>query len=58
MSTDSTELTFVRCPSCRSLVPAAQKRCRMCGAVLDASGQPERSEERLVGKVGRSQGSP
>ncbi|MCB0310305.1 MAG: FHA domain-containing protein [Bdellovibrionales bacterium] len=41
MSTDSTELTFVRCPSCRSLVPAAQTRCRMCGASLDASGAEE-----------------
>lgn len=36
MSTDSTELTFIRCPSCRSLVPAVSPRCRMCGAVLDA----------------------
>ena len=34
MSTD-TELTFIRCPSCRSLVPAVSPRCRMCGAVLD-----------------------
>ncbi len=37
MATDSTELTFVRCPSCRSLVPAASTRCRMCGAALDSS---------------------
>ncbi|MCI5066147.1 FHA domain-containing protein [bacterium] len=36
MATDSTELTFVRCPSCRSLVPAVSSRCRMCGAGLDA----------------------
>lgn len=36
MSTDSTELTFIRCPSCRSLVPAVSPRCRMCGATLDA----------------------
>ena len=39
MSTDSTELTFVRCPSCRSLVPAMSTRCRMCGATLDAQGK-------------------
>ncbi|MCB0345647.1 MAG: FHA domain-containing protein [Bdellovibrionales bacterium] len=26
-----TELTFMRCPSCRSLVPATARRCRMCG---------------------------
>ncbi|RMG42590.1 MAG: FHA domain-containing protein [Candidatus Dadabacteria bacterium] len=38
MSTDSTELTFVRCPSCRSLVPAVSTRCRMCGASLEADG--------------------
>lgn len=37
MSTDSTELTFIRCPSCRSLVPAVSPRCRMCGAVLDGN---------------------
>ena len=36
MATDSTELTFVRCPSCRSLVPAVSTRCRMCGATLEA----------------------
>ena len=39
MATDSTELTFVRCPSCRSLVPAVSSRCRMCGAGLDASDE-------------------
>lgn len=44
MSTDSTELTFVRCPSCRSLVPAISTRCRMCGASLDSSGKPEDQE--------------
>ena len=31
MTTEETELTFVRCPSCRSLVPAVATRCRMCG---------------------------
>lgn len=41
MSTDSTELTFVRCPSCRVLVPTVSTRCRMCGASLDASSQSE-----------------
>ncbi len=39
MSTDSTELTFVRCPSCRSLVPAVSTRCRMCGAAIDAQAK-------------------
>lgn len=45
MATDSTELTFVRCPSCRSLVPAVSTRCRMCGAGLDASGEGEDAEK-------------
>ncbi len=36
MSADSTELTFIRCSSCRSLVPAMSTRCRMCGADLQA----------------------
>lgn len=35
MATDSTELTFIRCSSCRSLVPAVSSRCRMCGAPID-----------------------
>lgn len=41
MTSDSTELTFVRCPSCRSLVPAVSTRCRMCGASLDTSVKSE-----------------
>lgn len=41
MSTDSTELTFVRCPSCRSLVPAVSTRCRMCGVALDPTAQDD-----------------
>lgn len=45
MSIDSTELTFVRCPSCRSLVPAAQTKCRMCGASLDTSGADAKGEQ-------------
>ncbi len=31
MTTEETELTFIRCPNCRSLVPAVATRCRMCG---------------------------
>lgn len=45
MATDSTELTFVRCPSCRSLVPAVSTRCRMCGAGLDASGESDDADK-------------
>ncbi|NDC37773.1 MAG: hypothetical protein EBZ48_06940, partial [Proteobacteria bacterium] len=53
MSTDSTELTFVRCPSCRSLVPAISTRCRMCGATLEASAAAEEGEQepRKSGRV-------
>ena len=52
MSTDSTELTFIRCPSCRSLVPAVSTRCRMCGASLDAAAtQGEGGEPRAAGRV-------
>lgn len=55
MATDSTELTFVRCPSCRSLVPAVSTRCRMCGATLDngadTSGQEKESGSQKSGRV-------
>ncbi len=52
MSTDSTELTFVRCPSCRSLVPAVSTRCRMCGASLDATaGGDEEERQKTSGRV-------
>lgn len=45
MSTDSSELTFVRCPSCRSLVPAMSTRCRMCGAALEMGNKNEDAEK-------------
>ncbi len=51
MATDSTELTFVRCPACRSLVPAVSTRCRMCGATLDASLGSESSQPPASGRV-------
>lgn len=38
MASESNELTFVRCPSCRSLVPASASRCRICNNPLEASG--------------------
>ena len=41
MATDTTELTFVRCPECRSLVPAMSTRCRMCGAGLGTELKPD-----------------
>jgi len=53
MSTDSTELTFVRCPSCRSLVPAVSTRCRMCGASLESGDEltEEESQEPASNRV-------
>jgi hypothetical protein len=30
--------TFLRCPSCRSLVPTVSTRCNVCGANLDSAG--------------------
>jgi len=53
MSSEETELTFVRCPSCRSLVPAVATRCRMCGFQFEGSGEntaskPEPKEQNRV----------
>ncbi|MGI6681029.1 MAG: FHA domain-containing protein [Bdellovibrionota bacterium] len=36
--------TFVKCPSCSSLVPALSTRCRMCGADIQAQDSNENSE--------------
>lgn len=35
MTTEEADLTFIRCPSCRSLIPAIATRCRMCGTQFD-----------------------
>ena len=54
MSGSNSELTFVRCPSCRSLVPAVSTRCRMCGASLEpAAGgvTPEEESEKAPSRV-------
>jgi Uncharacterised protein family UPF0547/FHA domain len=37
MSTDKNDISFMRCPSCKSLVPTASKKCRMCGFVFENS---------------------
>jgi len=64
MSAEDTELTFIRCPSCRSLIPAVASRCRMCGCVLEetASGsseqtplQPEPNQDRTEQAVAEPQ---
>ncbi|MFN8391711.1 MAG: FHA domain-containing protein [Bdellovibrionota bacterium] len=41
MTTEETELTFIRCPSCRSLIPAIATRCRMCGAQFEKGAAPQ-----------------
>lgn len=51
MATDTTETTFVRCPACRSLVPAVSTRCRMCGATLDAAAASEPTQPQQSGRV-------
>lgn len=37
MASETNELTFVRCPSCRSLVPATASRCRICNNPLEGA---------------------
>lgn len=44
MASETTELTFVRCPSCRSLVPASAARCRICNSPLESSAKSDESE--------------
>jgi len=44
MSSETTELTFVRCPSCRSLVPATATRCRICNNPLDGGSKADESD--------------
>ena len=42
---DDNELTFIRCPGCRSLVPAIATRCRMCGQLLAGSKEAKKESE-------------
>jgi hypothetical protein len=44
MASETNELTFVRCPTCRSLVPASASKCRICNAILDAGSKGGASE--------------
>jgi hypothetical protein len=39
MASETNELTFVRCPTCRSLVPASASKCRICNGALDAAAK-------------------
>jgi hypothetical protein len=45
MASETNELTFVRCPTCRSLVPASASRCRICNATLEAGGEKTSTAE-------------
>lgn len=44
--TNNNNKTFVRCPSCKSLVPALSTRCRMCGASIEVSDSNQEQEEK------------
>lgn len=46
MAVDETELSFIRCPNCRSLVPAVAARCRMCGFILKENRETVQSDDR------------
>ena len=50
MATES-EVTFIRCPSCRSLIPASSARCRMCGVSLEGSGAKAEEPAKPQGRV-------
>lgn len=44
MASNEIELTFIRCPSCKSLMPSTAHKCGMCGLNMDSEEevQPER----------------
>lgn len=44
MASETSELTFVRCQTCRSLVPASASRCRICNATLEAASKSGSAE--------------
>lgn len=51
MSSNEIELTFIRCPSCKSLMPSTAHKCGMCGLNMDEEGPEssptENTEKRL-----------
>jgi hypothetical protein len=51
MASESNELTFVRCPTCRSLVPASAAKCRICNASLDGGAKSAGSDTPPPGRV-------
>jgi hypothetical protein len=50
MSSAKNELTFMRCPSCRSLVPTGSVKCRMCGFAFEGQ-EGDVSAGRSSGRV-------
>lgn len=52
MASETSELTFVRCPSCRSLMPVSAPRCRHCNTPVDAGARGDSGDgNRPVGRV-------
>jgi len=51
MAGESAELTFVRCPFCKSLVPATSKTCRMCGESLEAQTNKDETESKKSSRI-------
>lgn len=51
MASETSDLTFVRCPTCRSLVPASASRCRICNATLEAGGKANNDAGAGAGRV-------
>jgi len=41
MSKEEDELRYIRCPACRSLIPADAVRCRRCGAAVPGSSDTD-----------------
>lgn len=54
MANKNSNLTFVRCPSCNSLVPALSTRCRMCGATIELNGDDNESASSKESQVRES----
>ncbi len=57
MAGENSELTFVRCPSCRSLVPAISTKCRMCGATFESAKADEDKAKNQAGRARQHTGS-
>lgn len=51
MASETSELTFVRCPSCRSLVPATATRCRICNNPLEGTDGAAKASDSEAAKA-------